>query len=116
MKRCSKCKKIKDEGEFGKDRSRRDGLNVLCKKCAREQTRRFYRKDGRRVKKYYRYDESHRVVDGVREKRCRRCKKWRTESEFYRLRRAKDRLSMWCKECADKAIRKSRKRRLAVRS
>lgn len=35
MKRCSRCKTLKDESEFCKDRSRPNGLNHRCKPCNR---------------------------------------------------------------------------------
>lgn len=33
MKQCTKCKEFKDEGEFSKDKKRKDGLNCWCKAC-----------------------------------------------------------------------------------
>ena len=36
MKKCSRCKQMKDPSEFGKDKSRPDGLNIACKKCKSE--------------------------------------------------------------------------------
>lgn len=36
MKRCSKCGEVKAVGEFGLDRSRKDGLHSNCKKCVAE--------------------------------------------------------------------------------
>ena len=115
MKQCTRCKKWKDESEFGKDHARKDGLSYSCKKCERMYARRRYSKDGKSVKRYYTYEESHRVVDDVKEKRCCKCKKWKDESEFYKKSRHKDGLAAWCKECADKATNKSRKRRLAMK-
>jgi hypothetical protein len=66
------------------------------------------------MKKYFRYEERHRVVSGVPEKRCRRCRKWRPESLFYQKRKHKDGLAVWCKECADKATNACRRRRTAL--
>ena len=115
MKRCTKCKNSKDEGEFGKHRGHKDGLTYWCKECLRKYGRLRYRKDGKSVKKYHRYEQNHRVVDGVRQKRCYRCRKWKAESMYYKRRRSKDALYVWCKECANKATNKSRKqRRLAL--
>ncbi len=74
------------------------------------------RKDGKSVKKYYSYEECHRVVKGVKEKRCRRCGKWKAESEFYKSLRSKDRLELYCKKCTIEDKGKSRKRRMAVRN
>jgi hypothetical protein len=34
-KRCSKCKEVKDRGEFGLDKKSNDGLNCCCKLCNR---------------------------------------------------------------------------------
>ena len=117
MKRCSKCKKWKDKSKFGKDSKNKDGLRYWCKDCVRAYMRERYKKEGRGLKTYYRYEESHRVVDGVKQKRCSRCKSWKAESEFYKNRSYKDGLKFLCKECSKKANRKSyKKRRKAVRN
>jgi hypothetical protein len=36
MKTCSKCKVEKDEAEFSKNKSKKDGLDYRCKACWRE--------------------------------------------------------------------------------
>jgi len=36
MKVCGKCKIEKDESEFGKNKTTKDGLRCYCKKCERE--------------------------------------------------------------------------------
>ena len=77
MKLCSKCKKRKDESEFGKHRSRKDGLSLWCKKCGRKYSQERYRKDHKTVRSYHIYEESHRVVNNVKEKCCPGCKKWK---------------------------------------
>lgn len=41
MKRCSKCKQEKDESEFYKNKSTKDGLGDQCKLCQRTSTRRW---------------------------------------------------------------------------
>ncbi len=112
QKRCTKCKKWKDESKFGKDRYGKDGLGHDCKDCVRAYKRERYKEEGKGLKTYYRYEECHRVVDGVKQKRCRRCKRWKAESDFYKLRSNKEGLSFWCKECANKAASKARKKRL----
>ncbi len=112
MKRCRKCKKWKDKSEFGKNLAHKDGLQPLCKKCQREYARNYYGFS----KRYLYYEERHRVVEGVKEKRCNKCRKWKAESEFYRIRCHKDGLAALCKQCADKATNKVRRRRLAVRN
>ena len=114
MRRCSKCKKQKDESEFGKNRTNTDGLRVWCRQCECEYSRKRYRKNKGAVKKYNSYEDLHRVVEGVKQKRCARCKEWKAESRFYKHLRHKDGLAVWCKECANKATNNCRRRRLAV--
>ena len=108
-KRCRRCKKWKPESKFSKMRTSKDGLNLYCKECSR----RYYRQDKKGARKNYSYEQSHRVVDGVKEKRCRKCSKWKAESKFYKNRNANDRLNSWCKECGIKATSECRRRRLA---
>ena len=112
MKLCTKCKKLKDESDFSKDRRRKDGLRCWCKKCECENIHQYYRRNRKSVKKYYSYEETHRVVGGVKEKRCRRCGKWKALIDYQKNVQAKDGVFIWCKEC----VSKSRKRRLAVRN
>ncbi|HUU19302.1 MAG TPA: hypothetical protein VMW72_19280 [Sedimentisphaerales bacterium] len=117
QKRCAKCEKWKTEIQFGKYRYGKDGLGYDCKDCVRAYKRERYKKEGKGLKTYYRYEECHRVVEGVREKRCNRCRKWKAESMFYKNQTHKDGLSEWCKECTNKATNKARKkRRAAVRN
>jgi len=113
MKRCTKCKKRQDTSEFSKNRTCKDGLRVWCKECDSEYNRKRYEKN-RGPAKYLRYDERHRVVHHVREKRCNRCRKWKAECMFHKNQTHKDGLSEWCKECANKATNKARKKRLAI--
>ena len=114
MRQCSKCKKQKDESAFGKNRTRADGLRIWCKECESGYARERYEKNRGAVKKYNNYEDLHRVVEGVRQKRCGRCKKWKAESKFYKHRRHIDGLAVWCKECSNKATNKCRRLRLAV--
>ncbi len=117
QKRCTKCKKWKDEIQFSKDSKNKDGLGYDCKDCVRADTRKRYKKEGKGLKTYYRYEECHRVIEGVKQKRCRRCKRWKAESEFYKSKLCKDGLQVLCKACSNKATNKSRKkRRKAVRN
>jgi hypothetical protein len=67
------------------------------------------------LKKYYRYEECHRVVDGVKQKRCCKCKRWKGESDFCKNRLHKDDLQSYCKVCVTKAANKAYKKRLAIR-
>jgi hypothetical protein len=109
-KRCTKCRKWKQESEFHKDRARRDGLRLYCKGCAKVYERKVRRKNSKAVREYLRYEDRHRVIRGFKEKLCGRCKQWKYESDFYRNRRLKDGLSLWCKECKSKRLEHKRKK------
>ena len=61
------------------------------------------------------YDELHRVVDGVKQKLCRKCKEWKPESEFHKNASCKDGLAVSCKTCKAEAAREYRKRRKAAK-
>lgn len=41
-KRCSKCKQVKDEGEFSKDKATKDGLHFWCKGCCAKRWSEYY--------------------------------------------------------------------------
>lgn len=102
LKRCTKCKRWKEESEFNKDRARKDGLKIYCKGCNNAYALKRLRKNKKSVRDYLRYEDRHRVIHGFKEKLCSRCKKWKYYSEFYKNRRSKDGLSFGCKECEKK--------------
>lgn len=80
MKTCITCKRVKNESEFHKDRSRKEGLSPRCKPCACAQTKRYYRSNSgvwrrlstetkRRGNRRYNAKHpgrlrAHRIVDG----------------------------------------------------
>ena len=41
MKVCSKCGIEKDEGEFHKDKTKKEGLSTHCKKCRKEKDKKY---------------------------------------------------------------------------
>ena len=57
MKKCSKCKVIKDKTEFHKQKCKPDGLRVNCKTCRKEKFKQFYRDNKEKIlsknKEYY---------------------------------------------------------------
>lgn len=61
------------------------------------------------------YDDLHRVVDGVKQKLCRKCKEWKPDSEFHKNASCKDGLAVSCKTCKAEAAREYRKRRKAAK-
>jgi len=51
------------------------------------------------TRRYYKYEEKHCTVKGVKHKRCTKCKKWKGENQYYKEPRTKDGLGSWCKDC-----------------
>lgn len=107
QKYCTKCNLWKAEREFSRDRAKRDGLKSRCKDCdtayAREPR---WRK--RNIREYLRFEQRHRIVNGVRQKLCSRCKQWENESDFYRDGGAKDGLASRCRKCDTRPCRRHR--------
>ena len=102
MKQCNKCKKWKEESEFSKNLIFKDGLRYWCKTCESKYQRRYYLRTSKVKRRNLRYEQCHRVINGVKEKRCRRCRKWKNESSFYKDSQNKDGLGGVCKECSSK--------------
>jgi hypothetical protein len=50
MKICPKCKIKKEEKEFSKNSSRKDGLQRICKLCIKQQDQKLYQKNKDKVK------------------------------------------------------------------
>lgn len=104
-KRCSTCKETKPVSEFGKNRSREDGLHTQCKVCKKKsdhkyreanreklaESNRRYREANREkeVERYHKYRESNkekiaeknrRYYEANKEKIAERGKRWRIEN------------------------------------
>ena len=117
QKRCTKCKEWKDESKFGKQRRSKDGLRHWCFECRNKRRRKYYDRHRKTTRRNYSYEEAHRVVGGVKQKRCPKCKRWKAESKFSGAQGRKDGLATQCRNCASKTAAESyRKRRLAVRN
>jgi hypothetical protein len=99
QKLCNRCKQWKVETSFHKESKARDGLALSCRQCANERASER-RGAGRDARKNRRYEDSHRIVKGVKQKLCTHCGKWKKENAFYKDRKARDGLSSRCKECS----------------
>lgn len=99
-KRCSKCKLKKSYSKFGKNSKNKDGLQTWCKTCRSVNARESRAKRG--CKKRYSYKESHRVSNGVPQKKCCTCHHWKDLSDFSNLKSSKDNLRPDCRVCAGK--------------
>ena len=106
QKLCCRCKQWKKGSLFHINRRSKDGLNWQCKECAHKRYEQV-RKTGR---KYLRYEDRHRVVKGIRQKLCCKCKRWENETGFHKDSARKDGLNSRCKKCSYKAAGKSRKK------
>jgi len=68
------------------------------------------------VKRYYKCEETHQTVKGVKLKRCTKCKRWKEVSEFCMDRARKDGLKVYCNACIKMyALRRNRKNKKPVR-
>lgn len=94
MKKCTICKQEKSYEEFGKNKSRKDGYQNVCKTCKRESDKRSYEKNKEKrkanMKKYYNENKEKFLVD---------CKKYREEN--------KEKIA----ECKKEWARKNRERK-----
>ena len=109
QKRCSQCKKWKDESQFCRSRRSKDGLQWRCKECESEYYRKRYEQSKKAGRRKLRNEDSHRLVNGVWKKLCSKCKRWKNESDFYKDNSKSDGLTRRCKKCSYKPAKKSRK-------
>ncbi len=116
QKLCCRCKLWKKESLFYRNRRTKDGLQWRCKECESIYFRKRYKRIRNVKRTNLRYEERHRFVNGVKQKFCSKCKRWKSESEFYKDSAKKDGLMGRCKKCSSKAAKKSGKRRAAVRN
>lgn len=79
-KKCYTCGNIKLLTEFNKNKSKKDGLNTICKECSRERSRRYYKENldlhksnvsirNQRVRK----ENIERVYEYLDDKKCIDC-------------------------------------------
>lgn len=79
MKRCSKCKQEKDEGEFYKNRSKKNTDNQ-CKNCKIEYVKDYSSKNRNKVKKYMReYSKKHYTIN--KDKKLEQCKEYKKNNK-----------------------------------
>ena len=53
------------------------------------------------AKRYYKYAEAHRTVNGIKQKLCVKCKEWKGKSEFRRERARKDARGRLCRDAIE---------------
>ena len=109
-KLCGKCRKWKSESQFGKNRSSKDGIQWQGRECESKYAHKHYEEIRKSWRRNLRYEDRHRVVKGAKEKFCRKCRRWKRESDFYKDNSEKDGLTVRCKKCSYKAAGISRKK------
>jgi len=93
MKLCPSCRVEKDASEFGKNKSRKDGLAFYCRECSRKKAREYARTPDQQVKRKAWYQAN-------REKVSRQSKeRWRKNKEKYEPARQK-----WAQENREKML------------
>lgn len=76
MKQCTKCKIIKEESEFTKDKYGKDGLNGQCKQCRNE----YFQQNKEKMIDYsVKYHRKHK--EKLKELRLKRVEKRIRDSE-----------------------------------
>ena len=80
MKRCTICKQTKEFEEFNKNKSKKDGLNTLCKECSRRRSKQYYKENPdkhkqevrKRADKVRRESQSH-ILSYLQQHSCTDC-------------------------------------------
>ena len=100
-KLCPRCQSDKPVGEFGRNRTRGDGLQGYCKVCTREYTREYRADDPERRKGY---DRKH--YQNNKEGEYLRLKQWRKENPDKHLEQNRK----WNRENKEKKQERARER------
>jgi len=96
MKRCNNCDRTLSEDQFGKNKSKKDGLQTQCKDCRKSTNNNHYQNSEKRreairrnAKKFS--DKTKRFVDKVKAKGCCKCgEKEKCTLDFHHLKQNKD--------------------------
>lgn len=97
MKRCTKCKQEKPITDFPKNNKFKSGLNTQCKTCANEYHRKYYKKNKRKFKDYYKNEKE---TKSTHKYNCIDCGKLTIKSYM---------ISLQCDDCQSELLEKSRR-------
>ena len=93
---CRKCHEVKVVSEFSKDKSKKDGVNTMCKECKKQYYRENDGKERERQKKSIRaYDNDGNLIS----LECGTCHEIKAVSEFSKHKSKKDGVQTICKDC-----------------
>lgn len=80
MKTCTICKFPKKEDDFNKNKSRKDGLNNICRRCSNRRSRKYYsnniikhREEVNKRKKSNRENNQIKLLELLKGKECTDC-------------------------------------------
>ena len=113
MKRCPGCERIKSIGEFGKKRSRKDGLQCYCKACKKAADDKWKANNPNYYNNYNKSTKKQRAPRRPRNKKgafigkekiCSNCKITKDLSAFYLRIDSSDGYRGVCIECFDKSM------------
>jgi hypothetical protein len=96
MKKCSRCKELKDDNEFGKRLSSKDGLDSWCLKCNAERAKLSRAKN----------KSKHKNAPSVSKKICPTCRLEKNANEFGTNTQSKDGLRNECRDCRNVKARR----------
>lgn len=63
QKYCGSCEKDKDLNEFNKNKTKKDGLNTICRECSNEHAKIYYKKHHNKMKTQINNSKMKRVIE-----------------------------------------------------
>ena len=94
-KKCPLCLEVKDVSEFGKNKTRPDGLSFYCLACNRVNAKAMYAK----IRRALGHEVQHRETFPEGMKRCGRCREIKSVSDFHKQRSQPGGYNTYCKAC-----------------
>lgn len=101
MKKCSKCKKEKEDYDFNPSNHTEDGTTHRCKDCINLYERKYYKNNRDRIR-------NRKKISDKNSKLCKNCGREQPLNCFYKDMIKKDGLNYRCKECVSKANKNRR--------
>lgn len=104
---CAKCKEIVAVEGFSKSKGKKDGLNHTCKRCMKVFLKNWRKKNTERLREF---NLSTQI------KKCWKCVKIKSITEFSKKKCSKDGLNDECKSCLKERIRTPKGRHTALKA
>ena len=97
-KTCTRCKQIKEESEFNKNKNAKDGLQSYCRLCQKELGKKYEKENRARRNKYkvaYNAIEENRIVHAMRSRLCNAIKSSNQEHTLDLIGCTKEKFKQW---------------------